>query len=153
MAGLRGLRYAAYIAIDTQAYQAIEHRRLEIRVTASVGVALFDGLTNIEIMAAADLAMYEAKALGRDRFAVYEQPSVTAQEVPSRLAGAEMLRTCLAAAVGETRRLGPQTMPGYRQSPHHARRAIRAPRPQTRRGGSPGDGPPAAADSSRGSGG
>jgi sortase (surface protein transpeptidase) len=29
MAGLLGLGYAAYIAIDTQAYQAIEHRRLE----------------------------------------------------------------------------------------------------------------------------
>jgi len=29
MAGLIGLGYAAYIAIDTQAYQAIEHRRLE----------------------------------------------------------------------------------------------------------------------------
>jgi sortase A len=29
MAGLLGLGYAAYVVIDTQAYQAIEHRRLE----------------------------------------------------------------------------------------------------------------------------
>jgi sortase A len=29
MAGLLGLGYAAYVAIDAQAYQAIEHRRLE----------------------------------------------------------------------------------------------------------------------------
>jgi diguanylate cyclase (GGDEF)-like protein/PAS domain S-box-containing protein len=41
-----------------------------IRVTASVGVALLDGLTPEEIMDHADRAMYEAKAAGRDRFAM-----------------------------------------------------------------------------------
>ncbi len=34
------------------------------RVTASVGVTLFDGLTDIEVLAYADLAMYEAKEAG-----------------------------------------------------------------------------------------
>jgi len=43
-----------------------EHR---IAVTASVGIAMFDGQSSAEILAAADLAMYEAKASGRDRFA------------------------------------------------------------------------------------
>jgi diguanylate cyclase (GGDEF)-like protein/PAS domain S-box-containing protein len=40
-----------------------------IAVTASVGIAMFDGQSSAEILAAADLAMYEAKASGRDRFA------------------------------------------------------------------------------------
>jgi diguanylate cyclase (GGDEF)-like protein/PAS domain S-box-containing protein len=101
-------------ALRGQTARAADHH---VPVTASVGVALFDGLTNIEIMAAADRAMYEAKALGRDRFALYQQPSVTAQEVPSRLAAAEMMRTCMPAAAGETRRLGPQIMPGRLAAP------------------------------------
>jgi diguanylate cyclase (GGDEF)-like protein len=40
-----------------------------IAVTASVGVALFDGLPPEEVLARADLAMYDAKAAGRGRFA------------------------------------------------------------------------------------
>jgi diguanylate cyclase (GGDEF)-like protein/PAS domain S-box-containing protein len=38
-----------------------------IPVTASVGVGLFGALTDIEILAAADSAMYEAKEAGRDQ--------------------------------------------------------------------------------------
>ena len=137
-------------ALRRQPGMPAEHH---VPVTASVGVALFDRLTHMEIMAAADLAMYEAKALGRDRFAVYQQPYLAAQEVPSRRAGAEMLRTRMVAAVSETGRLGPQMMPGHRQSPRRARGAVRVPRPPAGRVGSPGGGPQAAADSSRGTGG
>ena len=39
----------------------------QIPVTASVGVALFGALTDIEILAAADSAMYKAKEAGRDQ--------------------------------------------------------------------------------------
>ena len=67
-----------------------------IPVTASVGVALFDGLTNIEILAAADLAMYEAKEAGRDRFAVYRPQSAAQPRVSSRLAEAERIQRALA---------------------------------------------------------
>jgi len=42
-----------------------------IRVTASVGVAMLDGLTDVEVLAYADHAMYEAKEGGRDRFEMY----------------------------------------------------------------------------------
>ena len=59
-------------ALRRQTAMLAEH---QIPVTASVGVALFDGLTNIEILAAADLAMYEAKEAGRDRFALYRPPT------------------------------------------------------------------------------
>jgi diguanylate cyclase (GGDEF)-like protein/PAS domain S-box-containing protein len=64
----------------------------EIPVTVSVGIALFDGLSNSEILAAADLAMYEAKKAGRDQFAVYRSPAdAEPRESSSRLAEARSL--------------------------------------------------------------
>src|SRR5689334_9318563 len=67
----------------------------QIPVTASIGVALFDGLTNIEILAAADLAMYEAKEAGRDRFARYRPASDAAIRSSSRLSEAERIQRAL----------------------------------------------------------
>ena len=43
-----------------------------IHISASIGVALFDGLSDFEMFAYADLAMYEAKESGRNRFALYQ---------------------------------------------------------------------------------
>ena len=45
----------------------------EVRVTASIGLTLCNGLTDAEILAHADLAMYEAKQTGRNRFVVFHQ--------------------------------------------------------------------------------
>jgi len=42
-----------------------------IRVTASVGVAMLEGLSDAEVLAHADVAMYDAKEAGRDRFEMY----------------------------------------------------------------------------------
>jgi diguanylate cyclase (GGDEF)-like protein/PAS domain S-box-containing protein len=67
----------------------------QIAVTASVGVALFEGLTNTEILAAADLAMYEAKQTGRDRFAVYRGVKGAPPRLSSRLAEAERIQGAL----------------------------------------------------------
>jgi diguanylate cyclase (GGDEF)-like protein/PAS domain S-box-containing protein len=67
----------------------------QIPVTASVGIALFDGLTNIEILSAADLAMYEAKEAGRDRFAVYRPLTGAPPRLSSRLAEAERVQCAL----------------------------------------------------------
>jgi predicted signal transduction protein with EAL and GGDEF domain len=67
----------------------------QIPVTASIGVALFDGLTNIEILAAADLAMYEAKEAGRNRFARYRPPTDASTRSSSRLAEAERIQRAL----------------------------------------------------------
>ena len=67
----------------------------QIPVTASVGVALFDGLTNVEILAAADLAMYEAKEAGRDRFALYRRLTDSQPKLSSRLAEAERIQGAL----------------------------------------------------------
>jgi diguanylate cyclase (GGDEF)-like protein/PAS domain S-box-containing protein len=67
----------------------------QIPVTASVGVALFDGLTSAEILSAADLAMYEAKEAGRDRFAVYRPSTGMPARRSSRLADAERVQGAL----------------------------------------------------------
>jgi EAL domain-containing protein (putative c-di-GMP-specific phosphodiesterase class I) len=41
-----------------------------IHITASVGVSLFDGPGAMDVLARADLAMYEAKQAGRNRFVI-----------------------------------------------------------------------------------
>jgi diguanylate cyclase (GGDEF)-like protein/PAS domain S-box-containing protein len=43
-----------------------------IRVTASVGVASFNGISDTEVLARADVAMYAAKQAGRNRFVIYQ---------------------------------------------------------------------------------
>ncbi|NOT25788.1 MAG: EAL domain-containing protein [Acidobacteria bacterium] len=63
----------------------------QIPVTASVGVAMFGGLTDREIMAAADLAMYEAKETGRDRFVLY-RPRPETPRTSTRTSEAERVR-------------------------------------------------------------
>jgi diguanylate cyclase (GGDEF)-like protein/PAS domain S-box-containing protein len=64
-------------------------------VTASVGVAISDGLTDTELLAYADLAMYEAKEAGRNRFAVYLPAKGGRERVSARLAEAERIRRTL----------------------------------------------------------
>ena len=64
-----------------------------LAITASVGVAISDGLTDTELLAYADLAMYEAKEAGRNRFAVYRP--VKGERVSARLAEAQRIRQAL----------------------------------------------------------
>ena len=66
-----------------------------IRVTASIGVTMFDGLTDIEILAYADRAMYEAKEGGRNRFAMYRPVGTGKERGSTRLAEAERIRRAL----------------------------------------------------------
>jgi diguanylate cyclase (GGDEF)-like protein/PAS domain S-box-containing protein len=63
-----------------------------VHTTVSVGAALFDGLDAASVLTYADHAMYEAKAAGRDRFAVHRPGRETASV---RLADAERIRTAL----------------------------------------------------------
>src|SRR4029450_13235827 len=80
-------------ALRRQTAMLAEH---QIPVTASVGVALFDGFTSIEILAAADLAMYEAKEAGRNRYAVSRRaPDAPPRLSSSRLAEAERIQRAL----------------------------------------------------------
>jgi diguanylate cyclase (GGDEF)-like protein/PAS domain S-box-containing protein len=66
-----------------------------IRITASVGAALFDGLTDVEALAYADLAMYEAKEGGRNRFALYRPIPGGKERGSTRFVEAERIRHAL----------------------------------------------------------
>jgi EAL domain-containing protein (putative c-di-GMP-specific phosphodiesterase class I) len=55
-----------------------------IHITASVGVAPFDGLRAVEVLEFADLAMYEAKEAGRNRVAVHRSGGEYGEQVSKR---------------------------------------------------------------------
>jgi len=56
-------------ALDKQAAMLANQ---SIRITASVGVASFDDISDAEVLARADVAMYAAKQAGRNCFNVYQ---------------------------------------------------------------------------------
>jgi len=64
-----------------------------IHMTASVGFALFDGLKAAELLEFADLAMYAAKAAGRNRVAAHR--SGERSDKVSRRTEVELIRTAL----------------------------------------------------------
>jgi diguanylate cyclase (GGDEF)-like protein/PAS domain S-box-containing protein len=66
-----------------------------IPITASVGVALFEGDTKGEILACADLAMYEAKEAGGNGFALYKPVTAGLPQPLSRLMEARRVREAL----------------------------------------------------------
>jgi diguanylate cyclase (GGDEF)-like protein len=61
----------------------------EIKLSVSIGVAISDPRCSlIELMSQADLALYEAKARGRDRFSIAESTPVSASSSARALAAA-----------------------------------------------------------------
>ena len=66
-----------------------------IHATASVGIALLDGLSAAAVLAFADQAMYEAKQAGRNQAAIYTPGEGHHEQVSPRLAEAEMIRKAL----------------------------------------------------------
>jgi len=66
-----------------------------IRLTASVGVAMFEGLTDVEVLACADLAMYDAKEAGRNRCEMYRPPRRGRARGSARLDEADRIRRAL----------------------------------------------------------
>lgn len=74
-------------AIETENFPGENHLPLG-RLTISLGIASFpaDGVTANELIHASDLALYQAKALGRNRLILYE-PSLAAQAIPASSSG------------------------------------------------------------------
>jgi len=68
-----------------------------LRLSASIGIAAFEagGAVSEDILVAADLALYEAKAGGRDRAVVYEPHIDEVVERQVRVSWAERLRTAV----------------------------------------------------------
>jgi diguanylate cyclase (GGDEF)-like protein/PAS domain S-box-containing protein len=66
-----------------------------IHISASIGVALFEGLSEVEILAYADLAMYEAKEAGRNRFALYQPGGGPSKRASARPVEAGRIRSAL----------------------------------------------------------
>jgi len=80
---------------DEAAVGSSDRRR---RVTTSVGVAPFGGgdITGEELLIAADLAMYDAKEAGRNRFAVVSADDAHPDPVRARVSWLERIRGALA---------------------------------------------------------
>jgi diguanylate cyclase (GGDEF)-like protein/PAS domain S-box-containing protein len=68
----------------------------QIAVTVSIGIVAFGAQTDGEILAGADVAMYDAKAGGRNGFAVYRPQSDVPPHRTSRMAEAERIQHALA---------------------------------------------------------
>ena len=69
------------------------------RVTASIGIARFedgDDLAATEMLVNADLAMYDAKEAGRDRYAIYRSDGHDRPKSPSRIRWAEQINDAIA---------------------------------------------------------
>lgn len=62
----------------------------DARITASIGVTAFDGatgLTGVELVVEADIAMYDAKSLGRNRHVLYDRSTGRHQVMVSKRRG------------------------------------------------------------------
>jgi diguanylate cyclase (GGDEF)-like protein/PAS domain S-box-containing protein len=68
-----------------------------LRTTASIGVAVFesDDATSGELLTAADLAMYAAKAQGRDRVVVYTPSEGRSARATAKMTWSERIREAL----------------------------------------------------------
>jgi diguanylate cyclase (GGDEF)-like protein/PAS domain S-box-containing protein len=60
-------------------------------ITASIGISLFDGLNAAEVLACSDLAMYEAKQAGRNRYVMYRSGDAGKDSGSAHLGEAERI--------------------------------------------------------------
>jgi diguanylate cyclase (GGDEF)-like protein/PAS domain S-box-containing protein len=79
-------------ALDKQAAMLANQ---SIRITASVGVASFDDISDAEVLARADVAMYGAKQAGRNCFIVYQPFAGSADQGNSRHSEADRMRQAI----------------------------------------------------------
>jgi diguanylate cyclase (GGDEF)-like protein/PAS domain S-box-containing protein len=75
--------------------QAVMLANQSIRITASIGVASFDDISDAEVLARADVAMYAAKQAGRNRFIVYQPFTGSVEQGNSRCSEADRIRQAI----------------------------------------------------------
>ncbi len=96
-AGIEQAQSVARTIVDSVRKHAVTVGGHQIRVTASIGVTMFGNreVDRESLLVEADLAMYEAKAAGRDRFALYTPMAVREAQIESRLAWVGRVRAAL----------------------------------------------------------
>jgi diguanylate cyclase (GGDEF)-like protein/PAS domain S-box-containing protein len=67
----------------------------QVHISVSIGATLFDGLSDAEVLAYADLALYEAKEAGRNRFSLYDPSAARRARASTRIGEAERIRAAL----------------------------------------------------------
>ena len=96
-AGIEQAQSVARTIVDTVRMHPVSIAGQQIQVTTSIGVTTFGNreVDGEALLVEADLAMYEAKAAGRDRFALYTPATVREAEIESRLAWVGRVRRAL----------------------------------------------------------
>jgi diguanylate cyclase (GGDEF)-like protein/PAS domain S-box-containing protein len=96
-AGRREAEVLARRLLDVVSRDAIEVGGQGVHASASIGLVVLpgDGATAEELLSHADLAMYQAKREGRNRYAVFALETDMRAVLGSQLTTAEMLRSCL----------------------------------------------------------
>ena len=97
-AGIEKGQAVARTILDAVRSQTVSAGGQQLRMTASIGITTFGNrreVTGEELLVEADLAMYDAKAGGRDRFALYTPMAVREAQIESRLAWADRVRHAL----------------------------------------------------------
>jgi diguanylate cyclase (GGDEF)-like protein/PAS domain S-box-containing protein len=96
-ANLEQAQSVARAIIEAVRSQAVTAGGQQLRVTTSVGITTF-GNREVDgegLLVEADLAMYDAKSAGRDRFALYTPMAVREAQIESRLAWVGRVRSAL----------------------------------------------------------
>ena len=96
-AGIEQAQSVARSVIDAVRTHAVTVAGQQIRVTASVGVTTYGNrrIDGESLLVEADLAMYDAKAGGRDTVALYTPMAVQQAQIESRLAWVGRVRNAL----------------------------------------------------------
>jgi diguanylate cyclase (GGDEF)-like protein/PAS domain S-box-containing protein len=81
--------------VKTLDKQAVVLANQSIHITASVGVASFEGISAAEVLARADVAMYAAKQAGRNCFIVYKPLAGGGDQENSRCSEADWMRKAI----------------------------------------------------------
>jgi diguanylate cyclase (GGDEF)-like protein/PAS domain S-box-containing protein len=76
----------------------VQHNKQQARITSSIGITTLDGngqLTGEELIVEADIAMYDAKSEGRDRYAIFDRAKNQCGAASNRNSWLQRLRNAI----------------------------------------------------------